>query len=230
METDDSGEELGLRELYSEMYQTLGTSRQEANQMAEGLLSIAKEEIQKAGLSTPPNFGDVLIQQEQKNEQAKRILELLRSEGATDTDIRWWWNMSDLSRGVLKAHNNNSKFSLWLFLKDKEELDNKQATQMVLKIMPLYGDPRDTTQFSGDDRLLPYELMERVNVYIEKNSHRPADLETAAPQGSDEIFDRLGDKIDRSVVNAIRKCSSFNAFVRAELLAGRLDNIDPAKD
>jgi len=229
METDDSGEELGLRELYSKTYQALGISRQEANQMAEGLLSIAKEEIQKADLSTPPNFGDVLIQQAQNNEQAKRTLELARSEGATDIDIRWWWNMSDLERCVHKAHNNNSMFSLWLFLKDKEGLDPKQATQKVNKVMPLYGDPRDTTHFSGDDRPLPYELMERVNVYLEKNTHRPADLETAAPQGSDEIFDRLGDKINKSVVNAIRKCSSFNAFVRAELQAGRLDNIDTKK-
>ena len=42
--------------------------------------------------------------------------------------------------------------------------DKNEAAAHVRKIHPMYGDPDDTRHTAGDDRPLPYELKDRVNI------------------------------------------------------------------
>ena len=75
-----------------------------------------------------------------------------------------------------------------------------KSTKDCRKYFPYYGDPKDTTYTIGDDRLLSYELKDRVNRYIEKK------LKT----------DPLNYKQD------IGKSTTFNAMVRKEIGSGKL--------
>jgi len=71
---------------------------------------------------------------------------------------------------------------------------------MVCKFQPVYGDPNDNSQSSGSDRPLPYELKDRINIYIQKRMGR----------GSDKYKREM------------EQSSSFNARVRKEIRNGNL--------
>ena len=71
---------------------------------------------------------------------------------------------------------------------------------MVCKFHPIYGDSNDNSQSSGDDRPLPFELKDRINIYIEKR----------AGKGSEEYKREM------------ESSSSFNALIRKEMRAGKL--------
>ena len=77
-------------------------------------------------------------------------------------------------------------------------LDPKQAAIQVGKYHPMYEGTHEIRPTSGDDRPLPPELMDRVNLYIEKRWH--------------EESDGFEDEIER--------CSSLNAILRREIRAG----------
>lgn len=79
-------------------------------------------------------------------------------------------------------------------------LSPEQAGFETRKIHPLYGNPDDTSCASGEDRSIPVELKDRVDIYIERRSKE----------------NPLAYKNDMDT------SSSFNALIRRELQAGRL--------
>jgi hypothetical protein len=69
------------------------------------------------------------------------------------------------------------------------------AAKKVRKFHPMYGDPDDTMHTKGDDRPLPYELKNRINIYIEKRAQKDPD------------------KYKKEIENS----STFNSLIRREI-------------
>ncbi len=192
-----------LEELHVSSLQALmGLSLIDARTAFRAMLKAAKEEAMKEGtLNLPPNLGDTLLKKEATDEKIKTMLAKKRKEGVRDADIRWWWNMYDLERRM--ALKVDEMFRLAFFMKCREEdgLDENEAAKKVRKAFPIFGNPDDTTHTTGDDRPLPYELKNRINIYmIEKRA-----------QANKEKF-----KME------LEKWSTVNAFIRNVIKRGNL--------
>ena len=93
-----------------------------------------------------------------------------------------------------------SRFTLFLKLREEDGLNEEEAAKRVGKSFPIFGDPDDITLSTGEDRPLPYELKDRINIYVEKRS-----------QTDPKQFKR-----------EIELSSSFNALVRKEIEKGNI--------
>ena len=87
-----------------------------------------------------------------------------RKEGATDDDIRQYWNLHELERRMVDfvVNENNTAMVLMLI---KEGHTPEEATVEVRKRVPIYGRPKDVPKLVGDDKPLPIELKDRINIY-----------------------------------------------------------------
>ena len=160
-----------LESIYVPIFQTrTGMSLTQAKSFFRDLIKKAKEESLKEGTSKfPQNFGDIQLEQESTNPHFKSMLARKRNQYVRDEDIRWWWNMHDLERRIIEKIDDNIRMTCFVN-NCKEGMSVKEATENVIKFYPIYGDPKDTSKTSGDDRPLPDELRNRVNAYIEKRS------------------------------------------------------------
>jgi hypothetical protein len=70
---------------------------------------------------------------------------------------------------MLKFDDVN-KLSVFARIRKEEGLNEEEAAKEVRKFHVIYGDPDDTTHTVGDDRPLPEELKDRINIYIIKKS------------------------------------------------------------
>jgi len=190
-----------LEALYVPMFQTMkGMTLTQAKSTFRDLVKKAKEESLKEGTSKfPQNFGDILLEKESTNPHFKSMLTKKRSEGVRDEDIRWWWNMHDLERRMMIEDDNLSGFALFLKLKE-DGLNEEEAGKRVKKSRPIFGDPDDTSTSTGEDRPLPFELKDRINIYIQKRS------QTDTEKFKNEIAESL----------------SFNASIRKEIKNGKV--------
>lgn len=107
--------------------------------------------------------------------------------------------MHDIERCVMVEIDNLHKMAMYTHSLENG-MNFEEAAAKVRKHHPMYGDTEDTSNTSGEDRPLPYELKDRVNVYIEKKASND-------PEG-------LKRQIDQS--------SSFNALVRDEIRKGNI--------
>ena len=185
-------------EFYSQMlrhlYKSLDQARNEVKKIIESCKEIAKEDGTD---NLPENFGDLIMKGYESGDfKSKKLVEKARNEGATDEDIKKWWNLHDLERRMMIAIDNIFRGALFYKAKD-EGLSSDEAAESVRKTFPMYGNPEDTSKVTGDDRLIPHELRDRVNVYLSKHG-------TSVIQ------------------NKLTKYSSFNAFIRAEIKLGNL--------
>jgi hypothetical protein len=61
---------------------------------------------------------------------------------------------------------------------EEDRLSEEEAAKEVKKYFPIFGDPDDTSTSSGDDRPLPCELKDRINIYIQKKgTNRPSKIQ-----------------------------------------------------
>jgi len=164
------------------------------------MLKLAKENSEMEGTSNLPlNYGDIRLEKESTNEGIKSILTKLRKKGVRNEDIRWWWNMNDIERRIIAVVDENSRLAM--FTQSVEEgMTGEEAAKKVRKHHPIYGDPYDTTHTIGNDRPLPIELKDRINIYVERRSQ--TDLEQ---------FKKY-----------IEKSPTFNALVREEIEKGNI--------
>jgi Na+/phosphate symporter len=195
-----------LEETYVTVFQmTMGMTLGQAKKHFQELFKAAKEESLKGKTKNlPQNYGDILLNEEKTNNQIKEFIAKKRKEGIKDKDIRWWWNMHDIERAMVYVVDENSKMALYIDVVQKSEADNlekaqQEAAEKVRKFFPMYGDPDDTTHTKGDDRPLPFELKDRINVFIENQVNN----------------------IEEYKKN-IENSSSFNALVRSEIRKGSL--------
>ena len=188
---------------------TYGLVFSEAKKMAENMLNQVIDESKKDGTYyLQSNLGDIILgEADCDNEAIKKIADNIKKslpkkkkEGVKDEDIRWWWNLKDIERRMMLKIDDLAKVAL---MKDEfvKSGDTSIAAAKVKKFHPIYGDPDDTRNSTGADSPLPFELKNRINIYIEKQ----------------QIANDVG-----KYRNTIIQSSSFNALVRKEIRAGNL--------
>ncbi len=123
-----------------------------------------------------------------------------RKEAVRDEDIRWWMNRHELDRKMMIKVDDISKLALFKKLMEEDHRSEEEAAKEVKKYFPIFGDPDDASTSSGDDRPLPFELKDRINIYIQKRS------QTDPTKYKKEIA----------------KSSSFNALIRKEIKKGNV--------
>lgn len=196
-----------LEEMYSRMLSQLpiGMTLEQAHKEVKKAIKLSKEQAIKEGTADlPDNYGDLLIQAAESGDpNAKNIVNKARKEGASDEDVREFWNLNDLQRRMViwseNLHRVAMTTSLWEpgLPKDEEE----KIAAKIRKTFPKYGDSDDTSVTSGDDRPLPHELRGRVDRWRIKII-------------SEEGEEKMREKINRY--------STFNALVRDEIREGNL--------
>lgn len=184
-----------LEDQYVPMFQMMSMSLSQAQSTFRDLYKQAEEEAKMEGtLNLPLNLGDILLEKD-ANMLAKR-----RKDGVRDEDIRWWMNRHELDRKMMMKVDDINRFALFKKLLDEDRLSEEKAANEVKKFFPIFGDTDDTSTSSGDDRPLPFELKDRINIYIQKRSQTDPE------------------KYKREIVES----SSFNALIRKEIKKGNV--------
>lgn len=168
-----------------------GFSPSDAQQTVSEAIAMCKQQgVAEGTADLPEDFGDRIIQAARMGEsKSKRIVDKARRDGATDNDIKEWWNLPDLSRRLVIWSEDTFRYSVFLHAQNDDALSAEDAAACVHKMFPIYGDPEDTSKLSGDNRPIPHELRGRVDSY--KKDH-----------GAE------------SVAHQVESFSSYNAFVR----------------
>lgn len=189
-----------LSDIYVSMLCTVaGSSPTDAEQTVSDAIAMCKQQGAAEGTANlPGDFGDRIIEAAREGEpKSKRIVEKARAEGATDDDIREWWNLPDLSRRMVLWSEDTWRYCAFSHALEKDGLSAEDAAARVHKMFPIYGDPEDSSKLSGEDRPLPHELRSRVDSYKQGNG--------AA-----------------SIAHQVESFSSYNAFVRFAVKRGLL--------
>ena len=193
-----------LEHIYVPQFQEqMGMSSSQAKSTFRTLLEKAKKEsLEEGTLDLPQNFGDILLEEESTDKEAKSYLAKVRKEGVKNEDIRWWWNMHDLERRMVTTADEWFQHALYLKLIEEDGLSRNEAAKRIRKFYPIYGDPDDTSVMTGEDRPLPIELKLRVNIYM-----------TRSRQTDSKQF-----------IKDLEESSSFNALIRREIKKGGLES------
>lgn len=188
-----------LMESIAQAFEKAGVEPPQAQDLASALVQQCEQEMRQAPTPQINLFGDrVLAQASAGDREASEFVETRWAEGVRDEDIRWYWNMTELERRVIDKFAEQSRMALFLEYLDRGQTP-EQAAELIRKAHPVYGDPTDDQGATlGNDRRLFPELQDRVDRFIELRSSS-TDLRR---------------ETERS--------SSFNAFVRSEMKAGRL--------
>lgn len=190
---------------YIQLYISIGMSPEDVKLRAEGEIDRAIEKSKQAGTyDFPQKIGDIILGDSETNDNKveefvnniRQKIPLMRKEGITDEDIRFYWNLFDLERWAAIEMDTSMQQSCY----DKHierGLSSNKAKSHVKKILPIYGDIND---LNDKDRPLPYELKNRVNSYM-------------VERGSTDTYKYKQD---------MDKSSSFNALVRKGIKVGNL--------
>ena len=191
-----------LENMYVNMLQSvLGMSLPDAQRTFSNMLKEACDESVREGNDRlPQNYGDYLLKMEPVDKNIKSMLSARRKEGAMDEDIRWWWNMNDLQRKLTAKFDTILRQSQLTELMRNSGLTEEDATSIIKKNYPVFGMDDNASLTNDEDRDLPFELMERVNNYIENS------------------FRQEPEKLNK----AIESTSSLNAFIRREIKRGNI--------
>lgn len=185
--------EQAILELYSKLLPGTGN-------MVQEMLDTAIAESKKEGLyNLAPNLGDVFLEREKAEAGVKEKFKKKREEGVKDTDIRWWFNLNDIERKMMLKVDELNRMVLFMEVLKQGKTED-EAESAVRKAHPIYGDLDDETHGKGDDRPLPFELKDRINIYIQKR------FESNPEQYKKEI----------------EGSSTFNALVRKEIRDGKI--------
>ncbi len=189
-----------LEHVYIPSYRMMGMSEQEARAMFKVWLADAKEQVAKRNrFVAPDNLGSDLLRRESAEPKVADHLKKLRSDGVTNKDFVWFWNMPSLER-VMMMRNFEWHVGAMHLSKMRQGLIPEQAWIETRKFHPYYGDAEGPADAIGENKPIPFELKDRVDIYI-LNRHRVDSAE----------FER-----------EMRGSSSFNALARKEIRSGRL--------
>jgi len=192
--------EAQLVETYTLIYSQTGLSPSEAKSSAKEMMKKAKANARALGRQNlPPNLGDALLQGNEAVPGLFACLDQARCDGATDDDIRQWWNMTEIERQMVILHDNTNRMGVFVVSMQQGMMPDEAARQ-VRKTFPMFGNPDDTSNSSGEDRPLPFELKDRVNRWVE----------------------RMARKESEAFKQRMEVGTSVNAVVRAAIRAGEL--------
>ena len=189
-----------VRNIYTQMLCNFCgyTSTQAEQAMSEAIATCKQQGKSEGTADLPKDYGNLLVVAARMGEpKSQRIVERARREGATDDDIKEWWNLPDLCRRMVLWSENTFRYAAFLHAVDEDGLglSDESAAARVHKMFPFYGDPEDTSKLAGDNRPLPHELRGRVDMY--KQAH---DAQYVADQ--------------------VKNFPSYNAFVRHAIQRG----------
>jgi hypothetical protein len=183
------------------MKEKMQMSESKARKIVRDTIQHEKEVSMREGtFQLPLNNGDRMLEQEFTKEEIKSQLVKKRKEGVRDDDIRWWWNMHDLERRMIVAFDSIIKMWAYKVYTETDGLSEKDAIEKLNRHFPIWGDPDDITHFTEDDRPLPFELKDRVNLFVEKRR-------TTDPEGFNK---------------AMESSSSLNALIRKLIKRGQI--------
>jgi hypothetical protein len=189
-----------LEKIYTQVYQMMGMSPSEARSTFQQELEWAKNEAARGGdLVVPEGFGNYLIANRHNDPRIGTFLTRIAQEGVRDKDVRWYWNMHNIDR-LMMMRTFDWCVGANVLANLRQGMTQQHAEAHSRKVHPLYGNPDDTSVAHGDDRPIPPELKDRIDIYTEKR---------AKENGDRYELDMLGS-------------SSFNALVRRELRTGRI--------
>lgn len=184
-----------ILETYTISFISMGYKEDDAKKLSKDLLdNCIKESKQEGTYNLPINIGYKLLEKEKTDEKTKQSFKVKREDGVTSEDILWWWGLNDIERRIMVAIDDVNKLSSFSQLRE-DGYDQNEAGKLVRKSFVICGDPNDEEHAKGEDRPLPYELKDRINIYIEK-------------RGKDNL-----DKFKKEV----EEYSSFNAFLRKKI-------------
>lgn len=191
-----------LAAFYIPMFQTMmGMTFAQAKNTFHDLYKQAESEAKKEGsINLPTNLGDILLEKESTRQETKSMLAKRRKDGVRDEDIKWWMNRHELDRKMMIKVVDISKLALFIELREQDRFSEEEAAREVKKYFPVFGDPDDISTSHGDDRPLPFELKDRIDVYIQKRS------QTDPAKYKKEILES----------------SSFNSLIRKEIKTGNV--------
>lgn len=190
------GRERKLIKTYTQVLQGAGYDRDEARRRVEEAVERFKQEAESEDL--PDDMGDHIIKGAREGrEDCRRRVERAKDEGATEEDIRRWWNRDGLQRRLICWAEEVAVREPMFETARRYGLSEEEAEQKVRQFFPLYGDPGDADEPAGEDRPLPHELRDRVERYRREHD-------------SSEVREKLKDY------------SSYNALVRDEIRKGNL--------
>ena len=160
-----------LENIYVQIYQgMIGMSPSEARAQFHRQLEWAKREIDRGGEYVAPEwFGSRLINNRRRDPKIGAYLTKLAAEGVRDRDVIWFWDMHNLDRVMMMFMFTLCVGACWNS-HSENGLSPEQAGFETRKIHPLYGNPDDTSIAGGEDRPVPVELKDRVDIYIEKRA------------------------------------------------------------
>lgn len=190
-----------LEKTYVPLYQSMGMTYGEAKQKFSELIERCKGESEREGTNNlPQNFGDILLAKENIDNSVRSLLTRLREEGVTDNDIRWWWNMQELERRMMKCDDDWTRQTMFFHYMNADKLNPEEAAKKLNKKSPLYGTPTANKASFGDDDPLPFELKDRINIYM-------------TDRAQTDFQEFLGE---------IAEYSSINAFLRGKIKKGEI--------
>lgn len=157
----------------------------------------------------PQNMGDLILDKNliKSDSSLNKLVEIFRKElpkkradGVRDKDIRWWWNLNDIERRMMIAIDDVYALTTFISLRRDQGFDENRAGKETRKSHVIYGHPEDRKNATGNDIPLPYELKDRINIYIEKE------------------FKTNPEKLK----SMIKGMSSMNALIRKEIREGKI--------
>lgn len=122
----------------------------------------------------PPGFAPFEIAD--KIPGLSEYIEWAKSEGATDKDFAWWWNLSPLERILIKG--TDTALHRAMLVEFANQGKTEEAMEEIKRVFPIYNEhksdtlsmtPGDKKYFLSEDRYLPIELHHRVDIYLENN-------------------------------------------------------------
>ncbi|MHC1716608.1 MAG: DUF4190 domain-containing protein [Candidatus Dojkabacteria bacterium] len=138
-----------------------------------------------------------------KNELSEEYLESVKAEGATDSDIESWWNLTETERASIIEDDMTSRMAVFLDAKTKG-LSDKRAMDEVKKAFPIFDIDFYKETWEGEkNRPLPYELKDKINLHML------------------ELADEIG--LER-LKKEVRKYPTFNSYIRDFIEREHLEN------
>ncbi len=171
---------------YLRMYDTLPQAVKLFFEEKEFVAEISKVwDLQKnyEDISWPPGWPFINVD---KNPWLAEHIKWAKSEGATDRDIAWWWNLSPLERILIKGTDHAFRRLALVEFTNKgfKPIEIMKKTQQAFTIYTEFTPdistmtPGDKEYHFSEDRFLPIELHDRVDVYLIylKNNSDPNNL------------------------------------------------------
>jgi hypothetical protein len=194
-----TGREKRLVSVYTEVLQGAGYSRDEAERrVKDAIQRFSRETGDEGPDDLPDKKGDHIIEgAKEGRDDCRRIVRAAKDEGATEEDIRRWWNRSSVERRLICWAEKIAVRDPMYETAKEYGLSDEEARRKVRQFFPVYGDPDEAEDMADEDRPLPHELRDRI-----------------------EKYRRTQDRSDMR--EKLKDFSSYNAFVRHEIREGKL--------